>query len=46
MGMSEYETFCLSKSRHTIYLQGQSTPASGGYYVVQGSMSIMAIPTN
>lgn len=46
MGMSEYETFYLSKGKHTVYLQGQTIAGSSGHYDVWGSLSIMAIPVN
>jgi hypothetical protein len=45
MGMSEYETFYLTAGWHVIHLNGQSTPQSSGYYTVQGSLSITAIPS-
>ena len=46
MGLSEYESFYMTQGRHTIYLQGQSTPDATGHYTVSGSLSITTFPKN
>jgi hypothetical protein len=43
-GISTSKIFYLTKGWHTIYLYGKSTPYTGNYYTVWGSMSIVAFP--